>query len=257
MWEHPAVQENLATLRRRGRARARARSRSPRRRRRRRGPPRRARAHRDRRARRSSIRRRATSPASRVLVTAGGTREPIDAVRVITQPLVRASRATRSRPPRPGGARASRSSPRSTARSRPASPRSCGSRPRPRWKPPSSPRAADAGRHRDGRGGRRLPPEGAQRPARPKKEDGPPEIVLEPTHDFLVDLGAAKPTGQVLVGLRGRDRRSRRPRRRQAAPRSGSTSSSATTSARPTPASRSTPTGPSCSTRTAAVEDSR
>ena len=34
-----------------------------------------------------------------------------------------------------------------------------------------------------------------------KKEDGPPEIILEPTHDFLVDLGAAKPDGQVLVGF--------------------------------------------------------
>jgi phosphopantothenoylcysteine decarboxylase/phosphopantothenate--cysteine ligase len=34
-----------------------------------------------------------------------------------------------------------------------------------------------------------------------KKEEGPPEIVLEPTHDFLVDLGAQKPAGQVLVGF--------------------------------------------------------
>ena len=34
-----------------------------------------------------------------------------------------------------------------------------------------------------------------------KKEEGPPEIVLEPTHDFLVDLGATKPPGQVLVGF--------------------------------------------------------
>jgi phosphopantothenoylcysteine decarboxylase/phosphopantothenate--cysteine ligase len=34
-----------------------------------------------------------------------------------------------------------------------------------------------------------------------KKEEGPPEIVLEHTHDFLVDLGSAKPAGQVLVGF--------------------------------------------------------
>jgi phosphopantothenoylcysteine decarboxylase/phosphopantothenate--cysteine ligase len=34
-----------------------------------------------------------------------------------------------------------------------------------------------------------------------KKEDGAPEIVLEPTHDFLVDLGRAKPSGQILVGF--------------------------------------------------------
>ncbi|MCU0309610.1 MAG: bifunctional phosphopantothenoylcysteine decarboxylase/phosphopantothenate--cysteine ligase CoaBC [Acidimicrobiales bacterium] len=31
--------------------------------------------------------------------------------------------------------------------------------------------------------------------------DGPPAIVLEATHDFLVDLGASKPAGQVLVGF--------------------------------------------------------
>jgi phosphopantothenoylcysteine decarboxylase/phosphopantothenate--cysteine ligase len=34
-----------------------------------------------------------------------------------------------------------------------------------------------------------------------KKEDGLSEIVLEPTHDFLVDLGERKPDGQVLVGF--------------------------------------------------------
>ncbi len=34
-----------------------------------------------------------------------------------------------------------------------------------------------------------------------KKEDGLSEIVLEPTHDFLVDLGTRKPAGQVLVGF--------------------------------------------------------
>ena len=34
-----------------------------------------------------------------------------------------------------------------------------------------------------------------------KKEEGPPEIVLEPTHDFSVDLGRAKHDGQTLVGF--------------------------------------------------------
>ena len=34
-----------------------------------------------------------------------------------------------------------------------------------------------------------------------KKRDGVPEIVLEPTPDILAGLGAAKPTGQVLVGF--------------------------------------------------------
>jgi phosphopantothenoylcysteine decarboxylase/phosphopantothenate--cysteine ligase len=33
------------------------------------------------------------------------------------------------------------------------------------------------------------------------KDEGLAEILLEPTHDFLVDLGAAKPPGQVLVGF--------------------------------------------------------
>ncbi len=44
------------------------------------------------------------------------------------------------------------------------------------------------------------------RPASPaadklKKAAGPPTIALEPTHDFLVDLGRDKPAGQVLVGF--------------------------------------------------------
>lgn len=34
-----------------------------------------------------------------------------------------------------------------------------------------------------------------------KKGDRPDQIVLEPTHDFLVDLGRHKPEGQILVGF--------------------------------------------------------
>ena len=34
-----------------------------------------------------------------------------------------------------------------------------------------------------------------------KKDEGPPEIILEPTHDFSVDLGKAKRPGQTLVGF--------------------------------------------------------
>jgi phosphopantothenoylcysteine decarboxylase/phosphopantothenate--cysteine ligase len=34
-----------------------------------------------------------------------------------------------------------------------------------------------------------------------KKDEGMSEIVLEPTHDFLVDLGRAKQPGQILVGF--------------------------------------------------------
>jgi phosphopantothenoylcysteine decarboxylase/phosphopantothenate--cysteine ligase len=34
-----------------------------------------------------------------------------------------------------------------------------------------------------------------------KKDEGVPEIILEPTHDFLVDLGRAKGPGQIVVGF--------------------------------------------------------
>jgi phosphopantothenoylcysteine decarboxylase / phosphopantothenate---cysteine ligase len=34
-----------------------------------------------------------------------------------------------------------------------------------------------------------------------KKQDGPPQIVLEPTVDILAELGQRKPDGQVLVGF--------------------------------------------------------
>ncbi len=38
-------------------------------------------------------------------------------------------------------------------------------------------------------------------PGKLKKQDGPPEIVLEPTPDILAELGAGKRPGQVLVGF--------------------------------------------------------
>ena len=41
----------------------------------------------------------------------------------------------------------------------------------------------------------------AAAPNKLKKHDGVPEIVLEPTPDILAGLGAAKPAGQVLVGF--------------------------------------------------------
>ena len=41
----------------------------------------------------------------------------------------------------------------------------------------------------------------AAAPGKLKKHDGPPEIVLEPTPDILAGLGAAKREGQVLVGF--------------------------------------------------------
>jgi len=38
-------------------------------------------------------------------------------------------------------------------------------------------------------------------PSKLKKGDGPPELLLEPTVDILAALGAAKPAGQVIVGF--------------------------------------------------------
>ena len=80
MWEHPAVVDNIATLRRRGvhvvepdegRLAGGDSARSP------------GGARANRRRGRARARRRPTSPGCTVVVTAGGTREPIDAVRVI------------------------------------------------------------------------------------------------------------------------------------------------------------------------------
>ena len=80
MWEHPAVQENLATLRRRGvhvvdpeSGRLAGGDVG--------GPARRSRADRPRRGRRAQPGR--DLAGVRVLVTAGGTRRPIDPVRFV------------------------------------------------------------------------------------------------------------------------------------------------------------------------------
>ena len=82
MWEHPAVQDNLRHAAPPGRARGRPRGGPAGRRRRRRRPP--GRPGDDRAPRSSACSRPpATSPGVRVLVTAGGTREPIDPVRFI------------------------------------------------------------------------------------------------------------------------------------------------------------------------------
>ena len=44
------------------------------------------------------------------------------------------------------------------------------------------------------------------------KEDGLPELVLEPTPDILAGLVSRRRPGQVLVGFRGGDQRRRRAR---------------------------------------------
>jgi phosphopantothenoylcysteine decarboxylase/phosphopantothenate--cysteine ligase len=198
MWEHPAVQENLATLRRRGVHVL--------------EPEAGRLAGGDVGAGRLAAPERIATaalalldPAGRdlagvtMLVTAGGTREPIDAVRVITnrssgkQGYAIAAAAARrgahvtlvttvERPVPPGLAAVIDVE---TAAEMEAA---------------VTTRAAThdvivmAAAVADFR------PK-APSDHKTKKEDGPPEIVLEPTHDFLVDLGATKPAGQVLVGF--------------------------------------------------------
>ena len=196
MWEHASVQENLATLRRRGVHVVDPES--------------------GRLAGGDIGSGRLASPETivehvqselapkdmaglRVLVTAGGTREPIDAVRVIAQPVVGEARAcarVRSRGSRRVG-HGGHDRRHGLCR---RVPRSWPSRLPPRWRPRSWP-----ARHRRDV----VVMAAAVADFRPKaavdhkikKEGGPPEIVLEPTPDILAGLGAAKRPGQTLVGF--------------------------------------------------------
>ncbi|MDZ4828411.1 MAG: bifunctional phosphopantothenoylcysteine decarboxylase/phosphopantothenate--cysteine ligase CoaBC [Actinomycetota bacterium] len=198
MWEHAAVQENLATLRRRGVAVVEPES--------------------GRLAGGDIGAGRLADPAAiaaavldllaaggapllgrRVLVTAGGTREPIDAVRVITnrssgkQGYAIAAAAARlgahvtlvttvERPVPDGVAE--------VVRVETAAEMEAVVMPRALEQDVIVMAAAVADFRPKAPGERKT-----------KKEDGPPEIALEPTHDFLVDLGRTKPPGQILVGF--------------------------------------------------------
>jgi phosphopantothenoylcysteine decarboxylase/phosphopantothenate--cysteine ligase len=197
MWEHPAVQDNLATLRRRGVIVVEPGV--------------------GRLAGGDSGAGRLAEPADivavvadalgrvgdlagrTVLVTAGGTREAIDAVRVITNRssgkqgyAIAAEAAARGahvvlvttvdRPVPAGVAEVVRVG--SAAEMQAAvMPRA-----------PESDVVVMAAAVADFR-----PKEPADRKL--KKDEGLPEIVLEPTHDFLVDLARQKPSGQVVVGF--------------------------------------------------------
>lgn len=195
MWEHAAVQENLATLRRRG-------------------------VHvidpvSGRLAGGDVGEGRLADPADvvaaaerilgpddlagvRVLVTAGGTREPIDAVRIITN----RSSGKQGYAIAEVAARRGADVTLVTTIGRPA---------------PSGVEIVavqTAAEMQDAVMGRAPAADVVVmaaavadfRPKEPpnrklKKHEGIPEIVLEPTHDFLVDLGRDKPAGQVLVGF--------------------------------------------------------
>jgi phosphopantothenoylcysteine decarboxylase/phosphopantothenate--cysteine ligase len=195
MWEHAAVQENLATLRRRGvhvidPASGRlaggdvgeGRLADP--------------------AHIVAAAERILGPADlagvRVLVTAGGTREPIDAVRIITN----RSSGKQGYAIAEVAARRGADVTLVTTIGRPA---------------PSGVEIVSvqtAAEMQEAVMSRAVAADVVVmaaavadfRPKEPpnrklKKDEGIPEIVLEPTHDFLVDLGRDKPSGQVLVGF--------------------------------------------------------
>jgi len=134
----------------------------------------------------------------RVLVTAGGTRESIDAVRVLTN---RSSGKQGYAVAEEAAARGA-SVTLVTTTDRPVTPgievvrvASCVE-----MEDAVVPRAADtdvvimAAAVADFR-----PKDPSRRKI--KKDEGLSEIVLEPTHDFLVELGRTKPPGQILVGF--------------------------------------------------------
>jgi phosphopantothenoylcysteine decarboxylase/phosphopantothenate--cysteine ligase len=134
----------------------------------------------------------------RVLVTAGGTREPIDAVRVIT------NRSSGKQGHAVAEAAAQRGADvtlvTTTARAVPAGIEVVRVATAAEMQAAVLPRASAedvivmAAAIADFR-----PKAPADRKI--KRDEGISEIVLEPTHDFLVDLGRTKSVGQVLVGF--------------------------------------------------------
>ena len=195
MWEHPAVQENLATLRRRGvhvvdPASGRLAGGDV-------GEGRLADPA-DIVAAASAVLTPGDLAGVRLLITAGGTREPIDAVRIITN--------------RSSGKQGYAIAEVAAARGADVSLVTTIGRPAPRGVEIVSVQTAaemqDAVLARAG-GCDVIVMAAAVADFRPKepperklkKHEGIPEIVLEPTHDFLVDLGRDKPAHQVLVGF--------------------------------------------------------
>jgi phosphopantothenoylcysteine decarboxylase/phosphopantothenate--cysteine ligase len=195
MWEHPAVQDNLATLRRRGVVVV--------------EPDEGRLAGGDVGRGRLAAPERILAEVERVLgprdlhgvkvvVSAGGTREPIDAVRVIANRssgkqgyAVAAEAASRGAEvvlvstvelPPPPGVRVIRVE---TAAEMEAAMRA---------EAPSAGVVVMAAAVADFRPRRTAT-------HKLKKDQGVPELVLEPTPDILAALGQAKPAGQVLVGF--------------------------------------------------------
>jgi phosphopantothenoylcysteine decarboxylase/phosphopantothenate--cysteine ligase len=196
MWEHAAVQHNVATLRKRGVHVV--------------GPESGRLAGGDSGAGRLAEPDAIVAAAAavlagsgdfagyRVLVTAGGTREPIDAVRVITN----RSSGKQGYAVAEVAARRGAAVTLVTTIGRPAPPavEIVNVQTAAEMQEAVLSRAAgmdvivQAAAVADFRP--KEPPE-----RKLKKDDGIPDIVLEPTHDFSVDLGRAKRPGQVLVGF--------------------------------------------------------
>ena len=196
MWEHPAVQDNIATLRRRGVHVV--------------GPESGRLAGGDAGEGRLAAPEAIVAAAAdvlvaagdfagvRVLVTAGGTREPIDAVRVITN----RSSGKQGYAIAEVAARRGAAVTLVTTIGRPAPPsvEIVSVQTAAEMQEAVLARAADmdvivqAAAVADFRP--KAPPD-----HKLKKDEGVPDIVLEPTHDFSVDLGRAKRPGQVLVGF--------------------------------------------------------
>ncbi len=196
MWEHPAVQDNIATLRRRGVHVV--------------GPDSGRLAGGDAGEGRLAAPEAIVAAAAnvlgatgdfagvRVLVTAGGTREPIDAVRVITN----RSSGKQGYAIAEVAARRGAAVTLVTTIGRPAPPsvEIVSVQTAAEMQEAVLSRAADmdvivqAAAVADFRP--KAPPD-----HKLKKDEGVPDIVLEPTHDFSVDLGRAKRAGQVLVGF--------------------------------------------------------
>ncbi len=199
MWEHPAVVDNIATLRRRGVHLV--------------DPESGRLAGGDVGAGRLAAPERIVAAVERVLgpadlagarvvVSAGGTREPIDAVRVIANRSSGKQGIAIARAAADRGAEV-------TLVSTVPTPGLTGARPEIRVVDVETAADLEAAMSAHSRSADVVVMAAAVADFRPKavadrklkKADGPPEIVLEPTPDILAGLGATKREGQVLVGF--------------------------------------------------------
>ena len=255
MWEHPAVQENLATLRRRGvhvlepeAGRLAGGDVGA-------GPPRRSRAHRRARARAA---RRAGRPADRPhasLVTAGGTREPIDPVRFVgNRSSGKMGHALAER-------RRAAAAPQVvlvTTADQPvaAGRRGRAGRDRARRCTTRCSAGADERRRGDhGRGGRRLPAQGGRdREDQEGRRRARDRARADRRHPRRARARASAP-GQVVVGFAAETERLREHAAAKLAAKRVDLMVANDVSARRRRASRSTRTGRSCSTPTGAAEE--